>query len=55
MEFFREPDAQVGFLFWGITMGQLLSFTMYVFGAWLLWDSLRRNEAHDAAPSKKRR
>jgi phosphatidylglycerol:prolipoprotein diacylglycerol transferase len=50
MEFFREPDAQVGFLFWGITMGQLLSFTMYVGGALMLWNTLRRNEPFDAKP-----
>lgn len=28
VEFFREPDAQVGFLFNFLTMGQLLSFAM---------------------------
>ncbi len=55
MEFFREPDAQVGFLFWGITMGQLLSVSMYLFGAWLLWDSLKRNEAFDAKPQPYRK
>ncbi len=29
-ECFREPDTPIGFLFWGITEGQLLSFGMIV-------------------------
>lgn len=37
MEFFREPDPQLGFLFgeW-LTMGQLLCVPMILVGAWLL-------------------
>jgi phosphatidylglycerol:prolipoprotein diacylglycerol transferase len=31
-EFFREPDAQLGFLAGGITMGQLLSLPMLAVG-----------------------
>jgi phosphatidylglycerol:prolipoprotein diacylglycerol transferase len=31
-EFFREPDAQLGFLFGGTTMGQLLSVPMAIVG-----------------------
>ncbi len=31
-EFFRQPDAQLGFLFGWVTMGQLLSFFMVVGG-----------------------
>ena len=34
-EFFREPDAQLGFLWAGATMGQLLSLPMFALGAWL--------------------
>lgn len=45
-EFFRQPDAQYGFLFEGIigpwlTMGMLLSLPMVAFGLWLLWRSRR--------------
>lgn len=36
-ELFRQPDAQLGFLFAGITMGQLLSLPMVLCGAWLMW------------------
>ncbi len=35
-EFFREPDAFLGFLFGGITMGQLLSLPMLAAGLWLI-------------------
>ncbi len=36
IEFFREPDGQLGFLFGILTMGQLLSFFMLVTGFSLL-------------------
>ncbi len=32
-ELFRQPDAQIGFLFGGLTMGQILSLTMIAAGA----------------------
>lgn len=35
-EFFREPDAHLGFLVAGATMGQLLSLPMIAAGAWLV-------------------
>ena len=35
-EFFREPDAFLGFLFAGATMGQLLSIPMVLAGLWLI-------------------
>ncbi len=35
-EFFRQPDAHLGFLFAGATMGQLLSLPMILVGAWLI-------------------
>ncbi len=38
VEFFREPDAQIGFLAAGVTMGQLLSIPVLVAGiAVLVW------------------
>jgi len=40
-EFFREPDAHLGFLYQGATMGQLLSLPMIAFGAWLAWRAKR--------------
>jgi phosphatidylglycerol:prolipoprotein diacylglycerol transferase len=37
-EFFREPDAQLGFLIFGATMGQLLSVPVLIAGvAIILW------------------
>lgn len=40
-EFFREPDEQLGFLFGGATMGQLLSLPVLLFGAFLIVRSRR--------------
>ena len=43
VEFFREPDAHIGFLAAGITMGQLLSLPMIIAGLGLaLWAWRRR-------------
>ena len=36
IEFFREPDAQLGYLAFGLTMGQLLCLPMIVVGALLI-------------------
>ena len=41
-EFFRQPDAHLGFLFAGATMGQLLSLPMIAVGAWLVVRGVRR-------------
>ena len=40
-EFFRQPDAHLGFLFAGATMGQMLSLPMIAVGAWLVTRGLR--------------
>ena len=46
-EFFREPDAQLGFLWGGATMGQLLSVPLFLVGVgfivYALKHPLRRN------------
>lgn len=44
VEFFREPDIQLGFMAGSFTMGQLLSVPMVVVGAWLVWRAMRRTE-----------
>ncbi|MBI1341008.1 prolipoprotein diacylglyceryl transferase [bacterium] len=41
VENFREPDAHIGFLPLGITMGMLLSAPMIIGGAWLIMRSTR--------------
>jgi phosphatidylglycerol:prolipoprotein diacylglycerol transferase len=41
-EFFREPDAFLGFLAFGTTMGQLLSIPMLIAGVWLILRARRR-------------
>jgi len=40
-EFFREPDPQLGFLWEGATMGQLLSVPMLLFGLFLYFRAKR--------------
>jgi phosphatidylglycerol:prolipoprotein diacylglycerol transferase len=35
-ELFRQPDPQLGFLIFGVTMGQLLSLPMLLCGLWLI-------------------
>ncbi|NGP54076.1 prolipoprotein diacylglyceryl transferase [Thioalkalivibrio sp. XN8] len=43
VEFVRLPDAHIGYLAWGwLTMGQLLSLPLIVFGGVLLWLAYRR-------------
>jgi phosphatidylglycerol---prolipoprotein diacylglyceryl transferase len=41
-EFFREPDAQLGFLWGGLTMGMLLSIPLFLFGVGLIVWARRR-------------
>jgi phosphatidylglycerol:prolipoprotein diacylglycerol transferase len=42
-EFFRAPDAHIGYIAWGwLTMGQLLSLPLIMIGAALLWFSYRK-------------
>lgn len=37
LEYYRQPDEQLGFFFGYITMGQILSFPVLLFGFALLW------------------
>ncbi len=37
VEFFREPDAHLGFIFSFVTMGQILSMPMILLGIWFAW------------------
>lgn len=41
VEFFREPDAQLGYFFGFITMGMILSLPLVAVGIWLLLRSRR--------------
>ena len=42
VEFFRVPDAQLGYLFAGwVTMGQILCLPLLAAGLWLLWRAYR--------------
>ncbi len=45
VELAREPDAHLGLLLAGTTMGQLLSLPMLLAGLWLVWHARRGGEA----------
>lgn len=45
VEFFREPDVQLGFVAGGFTMGQLLSIPMVAIGVWLIVRATRAERA----------
>ena len=36
LEFYREPDLQVGYLFYSVTLGQILSVIFFLLGFWYL-------------------
>jgi phosphatidylglycerol:prolipoprotein diacylglycerol transferase len=44
VEFYREPDAGLGILSWGLTMGQTLTLPMIVAGAYLIATAKRRRQ-----------
>ncbi len=48
VEFFREPDAQLGFLAGGLTMGQLLSLPLLLYGTYLVWRAYHPREPQTA-------
>lgn len=51
VEFFRQPDAHIGFLAWGwLTMGQLLSFPMLLVGLSFLM--LSNNNTNNKVPQE---
>jgi phosphatidylglycerol:prolipoprotein diacylglycerol transferase len=51
IEFFREPDGQLGTFAFDLSMGQILSLPMMVFGLWLVGTAHHRpltaRQAHD--------
>lgn len=43
VEFFRQPDAQIGYLFKWFSMGQFLSLPMFLLGSYMVFKLSRRN------------
>jgi phosphatidylglycerol:prolipoprotein diacylglycerol transferase len=41
-EFFRQPDANIGYLYGGITEGQLLSIPMVAIGIVIIFMTLQK-------------
>ncbi|MBC7962193.1 MAG: prolipoprotein diacylglyceryl transferase [Steroidobacteraceae bacterium] len=44
VEFFRQPDAQIGFYFNWFSMGQFLSLPMFLIGSFMVFRLLRRTD-----------
>jgi phosphatidylglycerol:prolipoprotein diacylglycerol transferase len=55
VEFFREPDAQIGYDLGPFTRGQLLSFPMLVVGFAMMITYARRNPPSKSQPKSKSR
>lgn len=50
LEFFRQPDQQLGYVAFGwMTRGQELSIPMFIVGALLFWWALKQNKSKDGA------
>ncbi|MDG1733498.1 MAG: prolipoprotein diacylglyceryl transferase [Thalassotalea sp.] len=47
VEFFREPDAHLGFIFSFVSMGQILSMPMIIIGCGLIFWSLKQGAVSD--------
>lgn len=54
VEFFREPDAHLGYLSGGATMGQLLSLPMVLVGLLLIWQAPWPRTSREGEPAKGR-
>ena len=52
IEFFREPDVQLGTLSWGLTMGQTLCLPMILGGIYLMATAKGRMAGTSSAPAK---
>jgi phosphatidylglycerol---prolipoprotein diacylglyceryl transferase len=44
VEFFREPDEQLGFILEGVSMGQILSMPMIVLGGCVIGYAVRKKK-----------
>lgn len=53
VEFFREPDAHIGFIFGPLTMGQLLSLIMVIVGVWIFVRKQEKPKKSNAPEKKK--
>ena len=49
-EFFREPDPQLGFLWGGATMGQLLSIPLFLAGVCFIIYALKHKPLQSETP-----
>lgn len=53
VEFFREPDEQLGYLAGGwLTMGMVLSLPMLALGLWAIWRARRAGRSQEPSGLK---
>ncbi len=51
LEFYREPDAHLGFIFWGwVTQGQLLSVPLFIVGLVLIYQAQLKTRTNAPLP-----
>lgn len=48
IELFRQPDAQLGFIFMHITMGQLLCVPFIVLGSWIIYKAITNTKTDNS-------
>lgn len=53
VEFFRQPDLQMGFIFDFVTMGQILSLPLIAAGLGLIWYALNHPAVAEPSPSSR--
>ena len=53
VEFFREPDAHIGYLFGPVTQGMVLTLPMIIIGAAIIWWAQTRSATPPAKPARR--
>ena len=53
IEFFRVPDEQLGYLFFNLTMGQIISFIFLIIGIYLILQKMKSKKKNHNLPLDK--
>ena len=55
VEFFREPDAHIGYLFGPVTQGMVLTVPMILVGAGIIWWAQTKLQKLPSKPARKKK
>ncbi|WOF74794.1 prolipoprotein diacylglyceryl transferase [Parvibaculaceae bacterium PLY_AMNH_Bact1] len=55
VEFFREPDAHIGYLFGPVTQGMVLTVPMILVGAGIIWWAQTKSQTPQSNPARKQK